>query len=231
MELPFSIDQFLEIFEAYNGAIWPAQIIAYLLAAGALLLTVRRRPYTDRVVGGILAFFWIWMGAVYHLAFFSTINPAAYGFGALFIVQGVLFLAFGAIDPRLTFRLRRDRYGHAGGLLMLYALVVYPGLGVLLGHGYPQAPMFGVAPCPTAIFTFGLLLWTAGRVPGWLLVIPALWALIGTTAALQLGIREDLGLVVAGLLGVGMLLYRNRREGSAPHRPENTAAHEAMMPG
>jgi hypothetical protein len=70
--------------------------------------------------------------------------------------------------------------------------------------------MFGVAPCPTTIFTFGLLLWTRGRVPGWLLAVPTLWALIGFTAALTLGILEDTGLLVAGLLGTGLLLYRNR---------------------
>lgn len=211
MELPFTTDQFLDVFRSYNLAIWPAQVVAYVLAFAALGLVIRPRRQADRWVGGILAFFWFWMGAVYHLAFFSSINPAAYVFGAFFVAQGLLFLAFGAVLPKVTFRFRRDGYGLAGGLLMLYALVLYPLLGMLQGHGYPYAPVFGVAPCPTTIFTFGLLLWTVGRVPGWLLVIPTLWALVGTAAALQLGIREDLGLPVAALVGVALLLYRNRR--------------------
>lgn len=66
--------------------------------------------------------------------------------------------------------------------------------------------MFGVAPCPTTIFTFGLLLLTRGPVPLRLLVIPLLWALVGASAALHLGVREDLGLVVTGLVATALLL-------------------------
>jgi hypothetical protein len=45
-------------------------------------------------------------------------------------------------------------------------MVVYPLLGIRFGHSYPRAPLFGVAPCPTTIFTFGLLLWATRSVPG-----------------------------------------------------------------
>lgn len=78
--------------------------------------------------------------------------------------------------------------------------------------------MFGVAPCPAIIFTFGFLLWTTGRAPSWLLVIPTLWGLIGFTAVLIRGGLEDTGLLVAGLLGTGLLLYRNRSEKEAQTR-------------
>lgn len=212
MELPFSTDQFLEVFRSYNLAIWPAQIIAYLLGIAAIALALRHTAQAGRLIMAMLAAFWLWMGAAYHLAFFSAINPAAYVFGGLFILQGLLFLAAGLWRPNLSFRYRKDAYGLAGALLILYALAIYPALGVLFGHGYPYAPLFGVAPCPTAIFTFGLLLWTEGRVPLWLLVIPTVWALIGTTAALRLGVPEDVGLLVAAMVAVAMLAYRNRHD-------------------
>lgn len=150
------------------------------------------------------------MGAVYHIGFFSAINPLAYVFGAFFLLQGLLFLWKGALSPSLSFSPRRDLYGWTGGLFLAYAMIVYPVLGSIAGHTYPASPVFGVAPCPTTIFTFGLLLWTRGRVPGWLLLIPVTWSVIGVSAALQLGILEDLGLVVAGLAGTALLLYRNR---------------------
>ena len=210
MDLPFTTEQFLGVFREYNQAIWPGQIVAYLLGLGALMLTLRRGPASDRAISGVLAVFWAWMGAVYHLTFFRTINPAALLFGASFLVQGGLFVYLSVVRNGPTFRVRSDLYGWVGGLFIAYAMVVYPVIGAALGHGYPQAPMFGVAPCPTTIFTFGLLLWTRGRVPGWLLAVPTLWALIGFTAALTLGILEDTGLLVAGLLGTGLLLYRNR---------------------
>lgn len=212
MDLPFTTEQFLDVFRDYNTVIWPAQAVAYLLGLGAVVLTFRPTSRADRGISAVLAVFWLWMGAVYHLVFFREINAAATLFGGFFLVQGLLFVYVGIVRRGLTFRARSDLYGWVGGLFMAYALAIYPVIGALLGHGYPQAPMFGVAPCPATIFTFGLLLWTAGRVSGWLLVIPTLWALIGFTAALTLSILEDTGLLVAGLLGPGLLRYRNTRD-------------------
>lgn len=40
-------------------------------------------------------------------------------------------------------------------LLILYALIGYPAFGYFAGHHYPSVPVFGVAPCPTTIFTIG----------------------------------------------------------------------------
>ena len=209
MDLPFTTEQFLNVFREYNIAIWPAQVVAYFLGAGAIGLAVRGSSWATRIISLLLAAFWVWMGAVYHLTFFWDINPAAVLFGSLFVVQGLLFLV-ASVRATLQFSIRSDLYGWVGGLFVAYAIAIYPAIGAMLGHGYPQAPMFGVSPCPTTIFTFGLLLWTRGRVPAWLLIIPTLWALIGFTAALTLGILEDTGLLVTGLFGTGLLLYRNR---------------------
>jgi hypothetical protein len=86
----------------------------------------------------------------------------------------------------------------SGVIMILYAMVVYPLLGFLFGHSYPAAPVFGVAPCPTTIFTFGLFLCTVRTVPKSILIIPLIWSVIGFTAALHLGIYEDVGLLAAG---------------------------------
>jgi hypothetical protein len=60
---------------------------------------------------------------------------------------------------------------------------------------------------PTTIFTLGVLLLARPRVAPWLVAIPFLWSLLGVSAAAQLGIREDLGLVVAGVLGTALLTW------------------------
>ena len=207
--LPFTVDQFLGVFEQYNQAIWPMQIVAYLLGLAALTLTVIKIRDADQIISVILAFFWVWVGIVYHLMYFRTINGAALGFGVLFIIQGILLLVFGVIRPKRSFQLTTNPYAITGVVLIVYAMLVYPLIGMLLGHGYPRSPGFGVAPCPTTIFTFGLLLLTTARVPKTLLVIPFLWSLLGFSAALSLGIREDVGLIVAGVLSVGLLLWRD----------------------
>ncbi|MCW5899526.1 MAG: hypothetical protein KIT10_09680 [Flavobacteriales bacterium] len=201
MDLPFTPEQFFDVFARYNTAVWPAQVLWNLLALVAIALVFRRG--TGPVIATILAALWLWMGIAYHWAFFAGINKVAYGFGALFVVQGLLFLVHGARRRRLSFARPNGVRGIAGGLLMTYGLLVYPLLGHSLGHTYPQAPTFGL-PCPTTIFTLGLLLWTTSAPRWWLLLIPLLWSLIGTMAAFKLGVREDIGLLVAGIAFVGL---------------------------
>ena len=208
--LPFTIDQFLGVFEHYNQAIWPMHIVAYILGIAVIILAAKETRYSNQMISVALACFWGWMGIVYHLMYFSTINRAALGFGILFIIQAILWLVFGVVRPKLAFRVAANPYALTGLALIAYAMLIYPLLGTLLGHGYPHSPSFGVAPCPTTIFTFGLLLCTSARVPKIVLVIPFIWSLIGFSAALALGVREDIGLLVAGMLSVGLLLWRDR---------------------
>lgn len=211
MELPFTIEQFLNVFQEYNNAIWPSQIIAYLLGVFVVICAFLKSSITDKIINGILGFFWLWIGLVYHILFFSEINNAAFGFGALFIIQGMLFLGIGLFTEKIQYRFKANTLGIIGIILVVYAMIIYPIIGAFLDHGYPYSPMFGVAPCPSTIFTFGLLLWSSQRIPWWFLVIPGIWSVIGFTAALQLGIIEDTGLFIAGILSIGLLLYRNTK--------------------
>jgi hypothetical protein len=210
MNLPFSVEDFLSVFEQYNRAVWPAQILLNILGAAAVFFAVRRLDSSNRTIAGILAFLWAWIGLVYHFAFFTSINPAAYVFALLNVLQGIVFLVFGVFRPRLSFGFRLDIYGITGAVFILYAMIVYPALGYFFGHVYPKTPTFGL-PCPTTIFTFGLLLWTDMKVPRSVLVIPFLWSIIGFSAALTLGVREDIGLLVAGIVGTGLILFRDAR--------------------
>lgn len=212
MDLPFTTEEFLNVFKVYNNAIWPSQLIAYLLGALALLFAFNKSSASDKTINAILGVFWLWIGVVYHILFFSEINSAAFGFGTLFIIQGLLFLGFGLFTDKIQYSFKADTFGITGALLITYAMVIYPILGYLLGHAYPYSPMFGVTPCPATIFTFGLLLWTKQRIPWWLLLIPGVWSVIGFTAAFKLGVVEDTGLLVSGILGIGLLLYRNTKK-------------------
>jgi hypothetical protein len=163
MNMPFTVEQFFDVFQIYNTAIWPAQIVAYVLGIVALGMALRPSSVSSRIVSTILAAFWIWMGVFYHLIYYSHINSAAWIFGILSVLQGVLFLAVGTFRGQLSFGFRFKPLPMIGACFMLYAMVIYPLLGISLGHAYPRAPMFGVAPCPTTIFTFGLLLWVGRR--------------------------------------------------------------------
>lgn len=210
MQIPFTTGQFMEVMLRYNEAVWPMQLMFYLLAAVLVLLAVRRSRSGDRWVAGILAFLWGWMGIAYHWLFFTDINPAAWGFGTFFVLQAVAFLAAGVFGDRLRFWFEPDAYGLTGALFLVYGLAIYPIWGALAGHPFPDGPTFGL-PCPTTIVTFGVLLWTTRRVPGWVVAIPAIWSLIGTWAAIRLQVPEDYGLLVAGVVGTVMIVLKGRK--------------------
>jgi hypothetical protein len=207
MNIPFTTEQFLEVFARYNQAVWPMQVLLHLVALAVLGLVWRT---SGRWVLPLVAVLWAWMGLVYHWGFFTAVNPAAWVFGGLFLVEALLLLAVGLRRAPPSFAVRADLFGIAGALLVAYALVVYPLLGRALGHLYPAAPTFGL-PCPTTIFTLGLFLWADGRLPLRLLVIPALWSAVGFSAALSLSITEDYGLLVAGIVATLLIGWRTRR--------------------
>jgi hypothetical protein len=210
MKTPFSVEQFFHVFRNYNESVFPIQVIFYLTGAFALILVIKPTAKSNRIISGILAIFWLWMGIVYHLVFFSAINKAAYFFGAAFILQGILFSKSGVFQNKLSFKFHTDVFGITGVALVFFALVVYPALGMFLGHNYPSSPTFGL-PCPTTIFTFGILLLSDKKLPFTTLIIPFIWSIIGFTAAFRFGIVEDTGLLISGLLTISMLFIKNRK--------------------
>ena len=212
MNLPFSTEQFLDVFSNYNESIFPLQILFFLLALVAVFLLMRPSGSSGVIISSILAFLWLWMGSVYHIIFFSVINKAAFAFGGLFIMQSILFLYFGVFRNDLSFRIGRDFNSLLGMLLIVYSLVIYPVLGYFLGHVYPSSPTFGL-PCPTTIFTFGILLMNVKKWNIVLLIIPFLWSVIGLSAAIQLNMYEDIGLIVSAFLVLLMFIYRKKGTG------------------
>jgi hypothetical protein len=199
MNLPFTTDQFLAVFARYNQAIWPMQIVLNVLALLAIVLICRGRRPESSYVSALLSLLWAWMAIAYQFTFFTAINPAAWLFGAMFLLGALSFFWSGTVRNRLEFRLARGLRTWLGGLFIVFALVIYPVLGRLWGHLYPAVPTFGT-PCPTTIFTLGVLLFAAEPIPKSVFVVPLSWAAVGSFAAFQLGVLQDLGLLASGLI-------------------------------
>lgn len=215
--LPFTREQFVAIFAEYNAGVWPAQVGAYLLGLTMVGLVLKPSRTGNRIIGAGLAAMWVWTGIAYHWIYFSTINKAALAFGALFVLQGAVFLYGAVLRERIQFGAAQGPLAWLGWALVAYAAAVYPLLGLALGHPLGEIPMFGVTPCPVTLFTFGLLLLTRAPVSRWILVVPFLWSLIGGSAAFLLGVPQDWLLLVSGLT-VPLIVYRDRtrlRHGSA----------------
>jgi len=196
MQLPFTREQFFELFAAYNEALWPAVVALWI--ASAVVVTVRlsaRRPH-DRWISGLLAGHWAWSALAYHLAFFTRINPAAWVFAALFLGQALLFFRVGVVQRRLSFAPWDDGWAPLAWVLIAYSLA-YPAINAIDHRSLLRIPTFGV-PCPTTIFTAGVSMLAAPR--SWrLAAIPVIWSAIGGSAAFVLGVRADLVLPIAGL--------------------------------
>ncbi|MGE0362112.1 MAG: DUF6064 family protein [Vicinamibacterales bacterium] len=197
VSLPFTADAFFEVFARYNTAHLPL-VVAWWTAAALTLAAVvwRPGPATDRVAAAVLAGLWLWGGLVYHAGYFTAINPAAWGFAALFVLQAMALGWFGLVRQRLHF----GAAGGAGQVLGLslaaYALL-YPFVSAW-SHAYPASPTFGV-PCPTGIFTVGLLV-TVARPPIAALIVPFVWTLIGGSAAIVLAVTADYVLLACALV-------------------------------
>jgi len=207
MNLPFTPDQFLDVFKSYNLTIWPTQILLVVLALLMIFVLFKKNFYSDRLISIGLAVLWLWMGIVYHIIFFTRINPAAYLFGTLYVIQAGLFVYYGIITKELIYKYRNNAICIMSILFFLYALIFYPLLSYQFGHLYPSTPTFGL-PCPTTIFTFGMITLMEDR-KKIIFIIPIVWSLVGFTAALKLGIYQDIGLLIAGVIS-SMILFSKK---------------------
>jgi hypothetical protein len=162
----------------------------------------------------LLAALWLWAGIAYHKVWLHSITTAGEIFGSIFIAEAGLLL-LSAWQNASTFERPSRSSVVAGTIILAYALVGYPALGILLGHHYPAAATFGT-PCPTTLFTFGVFCLLPASIPRFAAAIPVLWAIIGSYAAFGFGVREDIGLLAAALATLLVMHHETHRSSVAP---------------
>jgi hypothetical protein len=209
MQLPFTREQFFDLFVAYNEALWPAALA--LWTASAVIVALRlsaRRPY-DRWITALVVAHWAWSALAYHAAFFTRINPAAWLFAALFLGQAVLLFHVGVVQRGLSFAPWSTAWAPLAWGLILYSLA-YPAINALDHRSLLRIPTFGL-PCPTTILTAGVLMLATPR--SWSLsIVPVMWSAIGGSAAFLLGVHADVALPIAGLALAIFSVRRTTRE-------------------
>lgn len=210
MRVPFTAEQFFGVFAAYNQALWPAQLVLLGLALAAIAMVFFPRRWSGIAISAILAILWAWVALAYHLAFFTTINPLATAFACVSLIGAVVFAWQGIVRRRLEFRWQGDVQSVVAAGLVVFALVAYPAWTWQLGHRYPAFPTFGL-PCPTTLFTIGMLTFLVPPHPRSPLVVPVLWCAVGVQAAFLFGVQADLALVIAGLVGIVLILRARTR--------------------
>lgn len=176
--LMFSSQTYYRLFERINADLWPTHLLALALGASTLLLFGRHRERASPWVFAILAAGWGSVAWFYFWSRYANINLAAPYFAQAFAVESLLLIWMGLSRRRLSIaRTSRLRQRAALGLVV-FALAVYPLIGLALGRPWTQAEIIGLAPDPTALATLGILLLTGTR-SFWVLgLIPILWCLI-----------------------------------------------------
>jgi hypothetical protein len=201
--LLFSPQTYYRLFELYNLELWPLQIPVLLLGVGVLALWWRGGEAEGRGIALILALAWLWVAWRFHWLHYASINPFARYVALAFVLQALLLLWLGAVRSRLT-RLPSTRLQFAGLGIVVFALLVFPLLGPLLGRSWTQAEVFGMAPDPTALATLGVLS-IAGVRPVWsLLPIPVAWCLVSGTTLWAMNSPEFILIPLLALLAVGV---------------------------
>lgn len=211
MNIPFTSAEFYSVFTAYIIAVWPMQILLLGLGVLAVAMLTRQRKNASVGIAAILTSLWVWQALAYHLAFFTAINPLAYLFAAIFMAGAADFFWQGVVRRRLSFKPTSGWRMWSGWGLMIFACFIYPAWTYLAGHRYPAFPTFGL-PCPTTLFSIGLLAFLVKLYPRSVFVVPSLWCLVGAQAAFVFDLTADLGLVAAGVVGLVLLFRSNGKE-------------------
>ena len=171
---------FFNNVSAYNVSIFPMQIITLVVAVMlTYLLFVRPSTGLNKLIKAYLSLTFVWF-----VLMFPFEGPPKIIFGLLHIAieYFVLFLIFSAFA--------------------LYPLIEY-----MSGHLYPKILLFGVAPCPTIIFSLALLVGAVPKVNKIifiLLIFPAIFS--GLSVPIMLGVWADLLLLVSGIYGLIILI-------------------------
>ena len=89
--MPFTSDEFFSVFAQYNRTFVVVVVALWFASAGMVAFVSRDPERRSRTLSLFLAVLWLWNTVAYHALFFTRINPAAWLFAALFVVQAVLF--------------------------------------------------------------------------------------------------------------------------------------------
>jgi hypothetical protein len=222
--LLFSPQTYYRLFELYNAAIWPAQVVAIALGLAVLFLGRRPGASRGRWIAAILAGCWLWVAIAFHANRYATINWAAVDFAWGFGFEAALLLWTGVLRGKLVFGQGADKIGRAGMAIFFFALLVQPLIGPLLGRPWRQVEIFGVAPDPTAVAILGILLVAAGRVRWELIAVPAIWCVVSGATLLAMKAPDAWVTPLFAALAVSLAVGKTRSRRRAAAKAESGAA-------
>ena len=194
---------FFNNVSAYNVSIFPMQIITLIVAIIlTYLLFVRPSTGVNKLIKAYLSLTFVWF--VLMFPFEGVLKII---FGLVHIVIAILFF-IDIFTAKIEFKFPETSGKRYFMLFLLFsAFALYPLIEYMSGHLYPKILLFGVAPCPTTIFSLALLIGAVpkvGKIIFILLIFPAIFS--GLSVPIMLGVWADLLLLVSGIYGLITLI-------------------------
>lgn len=183
--LMFSKEALFGVYESYNQALWPVQILFLLLslillgyfARGFLLRT--RREYL--LISGAFSLAWIYQGLVFHTQYLSQIIWAAHYIAWLSLIQGILLLVF-AFSSKSATGIRKNWLS-----VSLFFIAAFAPLEILWGGSFSTVTLFPWGMSPLALGTLAYLANQPPRLLSFMLaVFPLLYLLAKLVISLEL---------------------------------------------
>jgi len=142
----------------------------------------------------------IWPGQV--LALLVGLVMLALMTGA-FALEALLLLIVG-VGRGLDLRAKAGWIDRAGVGLVVFAIVLHPLIGPLVGRSWSQVEIFAIAPDPTVVATLGVVALASGW-PTWLLLpIPIAWCLLSGATAWLMHSADAALMPLAGLFALAI---------------------------
>jgi Family of unknown function (DUF6064) len=206
--LPFSRSELLDGLARYNAVYWPVEIGAFALGIAITALLIRNSAAFMRTACLGLALMWIWTAIAYFWIEFANISRAGQFLAPFFVFQGLLLVKVGLSGGKLRQQCRFDWPTTLGAVMIGFALLAYPLIGLFAGFDFASLPMFGVTPASLTLFTLGVFLMADRVFPRALWMLPLLWTIVGGAAALIFGFPQDLALLASAVLAVTAIWKR-----------------------
>ena len=221
--LLFSPRTYYRLFELYNQAIWPAQILAVAIGVAVAAMLWKPGRWNARLAAVLLGACWLWVAWAYLFVRYASINWAASYFAAAFAVEALLLVLFGVVGSGFSPR-KHGRATRIGIGLVLFALAIQPVLGPLLGRSWSQVEIFGVTPDPTVVATLGALVATSTPWRWLLLPIPLAWCALSGATQWTMGSADAWLMPLAAAVAVAAIFVdRRRRPAMGRGRARNEA--------
>jgi len=210
-----SAEEWLSIVTAYSTAIWPSQIIFYIMAiliTGLCLFKPGRNLNSVMKIYFMTAF--AWNGSLWFFILAKDMAGESYGnyfFGAIFMVVAALFVV-DIFKQKMHFVFPSGGWRKYVTLSLVILVFCYPLFGIALGHDFGRLMYPGTYPCPTTALGIIFLITALPQVDKGIYFLLLLLAIPFTPfiQILRYRVYEDAILFVIGVYGL-ILYLRGKR--------------------